>query len=167
MGRDSRYPISGGLALVAVMMALLAAVAPERAAAQGRGQDQNHQEQDELRALTAAYNASGQELFRQLAAKPGNIVFSPYSIGTAMAMALAGARGETERQTADVLKLRQQRDEIAEANVQALSMLNGYQEVKLAVADGLMLTKNGALVSDEYAEWLKTKYAAEVFRNAA
>ena len=31
-------------------------------------------------------------------------MFSPYSIGTAMAMALAGARGETEREMAAVLK---------------------------------------------------------------
>ena len=35
---------------------------------------------------------------------PGNIVLSPYSIGSAMAMALAGARGDTEREMAKVLQ---------------------------------------------------------------
>src|SRR5215475_532489 len=60
--------------------------------------------QDGTRALTDAYNASGQDLFRSFAAKPGNIVFSPYSIGTAMAMVCAGARGETEQQMAAVLR---------------------------------------------------------------
>ena len=35
-------------------------------------------------ALTRAYNASGQMLFRQFSAGTGNLVFSPYSIGTAM-----------------------------------------------------------------------------------
>src|SRR5262249_37368852 len=50
----------------------------------------------QVQALTAAYNESGQQLFKAFSAAPGNIVFSPYSIGTAMAMALAGARAETE-----------------------------------------------------------------------
>src|SRR5262249_25857547 len=36
--------------------------------------------------LARAYNAAGQQLFGQLAASPGNIVFSPYSVGTAMSM---------------------------------------------------------------------------------
>jgi serpin B len=46
--------------------------------------------------LTDAYNTSGQELLRRLSDSPGNIVLSPYSIGSAMSMALSGARGETE-----------------------------------------------------------------------
>ena len=51
--------------------------------------------------LVKAYNQSGLELFKIFAGQPGNIVFSPYSIGTAMAMVLSGARGETQ---ADMLK---------------------------------------------------------------
>src|SRR5262249_59479549 len=50
---------------------------------------------DDIHALTAAYNASAHDLFRTFAASPGNIVFSPYSIGAAMAMVLAGARPGT------------------------------------------------------------------------
>src|SRR3984957_7235681 len=57
-----------------------------------------------VRALTTAYNASGHDLFTQFVATPGNIVFSPYSIGTAMAMVLAGARGDTEREMTTVLR---------------------------------------------------------------
>ena len=66
--------------------------------------------------LTRAYNASGQQLFEQFSAAPGNIVFSPYSIGTAMAMALAGARGETEREMIGVLQHRLDRPEIGRAS---------------------------------------------------
>jgi len=84
--------------------------------------------QDGTRALTDAYNASGQDLFRSFAATPGNIVFSPYSIGTAMAMVLAGARGDTEREMAAVLRHRQARQEIADANARALAVLNGYDQ---------------------------------------
>jgi hypothetical protein len=43
----------------------------------------------DVRALTKAYNASGQALFQELARTPGNLVVSPYAIGTAMAMARA------------------------------------------------------------------------------
>ena len=84
------------------------------------------QDQAKVRALTGAYNESGQQLFQAFAAAPGNIVFSPYSIGTAMAMALAGARAETEREMAAALKHRLARAEIADANAAVLATLNGY-----------------------------------------
>jgi leukocyte elastase inhibitor len=171
--------------------------------------------QDKSRALTEAYNASGQQLFRQLSAAPGNIVFSPYSIGTALAMALAGARGETERQMADVLRFRIGTKDVADANAKVLAILNGYDksatqpacpegmriagrrceteravdgrcpsdavwdgklcvampnlapDLKLVVADALMLTGQGAALSKDYVALLKDSYAAEVFQNAS
>lgn len=93
------------------------------------------------RLLVQAYNASGQQLFKELSAKPGNIVFSPYSIGTAMAMALAGARGDTERQMIEVLKQRLARPQIDAANVQVLATLNGYDRsaVTPACPQGMQL----------------------------
>ena len=86
------------------------------------------------RALTAAYNASGHDLFMRFADRPGNIVFSPYSIGTAMAMALVGARGETEREMATVLKQSLDRTGIAAANRAVLATLNGYDRSAAPVA---------------------------------
>jgi serpin B len=80
----------------------------------------------QARLLTEAYNASGEGLFKQF--PPGNVVFSPYSIGTAMAMALAGARGETEREMIAVLKQRLSRPEIDAANTAVLAILNGYDK---------------------------------------
>ena len=65
---------------------LMAAPMPRGAVAQDTAQ---------VQALTQAYNASGLGLFQDFSASPGNIVLSPYSIGTAMAMALSGARGAT------------------------------------------------------------------------
>src|SRR5215475_5972944 len=102
--------------------------------------------QDGTRALTDAYNASGQDLFRSFAAesgnKPGNIVFSPYSIGTAMAMVLAGARGETEREMTAALRHSRARQEIArqeisrlaiaDSNARVLATLNSYDRSRLA-----------------------------------
>ena len=79
-------------------------------------------QQEVTAALTQAYNASGQMLFRQLAGRAGNIVFSPYSIGTAMAMVLAGARGETEREMAAVLRHSLAPAQVNDANAAALSI---------------------------------------------
>ena len=43
------------------------------------------------------------ELYEKLKSSEGNLFFSPYSISTALAMAFAGARGQTESQMAEVL----------------------------------------------------------------
>jgi hypothetical protein len=93
-------------------------------------------------ALTAAYNVSGQELFRQFARAPGNIVFSPYSIGTAMAMALSGARRETEKQMAAVLKLGMPRAEMEAANASALAVLNGYDKSAIPPESSALVPRN-------------------------
>lgn len=79
-----------------------------------------------VKALTEAYNTSGQQLFKQFAKSGGNIVFSPYSIGTAMAMALSGARGDTEKQMVKVLKHRLQHSVMETANASMLATLNSY-----------------------------------------
>ena len=130
--------------------------------------------QGNARPLTEAYNAAGQDLLRQFAAKPGNIVFSPYSIGTAMAMALAGARGGTEREMLTVLRHRLERAEIDAANADILAALNKHgaapptpaPAARLLTANALMLTRHGSLVSEPYAALLRDKYAAEIFHNA-
>ena len=57
----------------------------------------------DIRPLVQAFNASGLDVFHQLAARPGNILFSPYSVGSAMAMARSGARGATEAEMASAL----------------------------------------------------------------
>ena len=120
--------------------------------------------------LIQAYNACGEELFRAFGS--GNVALSPYSIGAAMAMVLAGARGETEREMIAALKQQLSRPEIDAANATVLSILNGLSTLHdppsatLAVANALMLTRFGGWVSASYEALLKDKYAAEVFRNA-
>jgi serpin B len=116
---------SGFVPAAALAAALLGALMAPGAAAQSQDREKDLAA---ARALTAAYNASGQELFKRLSTGRGNFVFSPYSIGTAMAMALAGARGETEREMAAVLRHHLGRTEIADANSVALSLLNSYDQ---------------------------------------
>jgi serpin B len=118
--------LNTGRRAAAIMTAVLTAVVPRIAGAEGAGSQAAGQAH--IRALTSAYNASGQALFKDFASGPGNIVFSPYSIGTAMAMALAGARGETEREMLAVLQHSLGRVPINDANAAALATLNAYDK---------------------------------------
>lgn len=55
--------------------------------------------------VVRANNAFALDLYAQLAKQPGNLVLSPFSIDTVLAMSYAGARGQTARQIAEVLYL--------------------------------------------------------------
>ena len=84
--------------------------------------------QNDEQALTGAYNASGGALFKQLSGGAGNIVLSPLSIGTAMAMAMSGARGETEREMAGALQQRLERPAMEAANAALRAGLAVYDK---------------------------------------
>ena len=57
----------------------------------------------EVEQLVAGNTAFGFDLYQVVRSSDGNVVFSPYSISLAFAMAYSGARGETANQMADVL----------------------------------------------------------------
>jgi serpin B len=58
----------------------------------------------DLETLVEGNTTFAFDLYQQLAGEnEGNLFFSPYSISIALAMTYAGARGETERQMAEVL----------------------------------------------------------------
>jgi len=56
-----------------------------------------------MQDFTRQNNAFSTDLYRSLRSEPGNLVFSPYSISTALAMTYAGARTATESQMAAAL----------------------------------------------------------------
>lgn len=139
-------------------------------------------------ALLESHNAAGQDLFAQFASPPGdrvqlageppgdgNIVFSPYSIGTAMALALSGARGETASEMARTLRQQLPLAEVDGANGKALAIFDQYgarsslsnpSRVKLTIANAVMLTQRGDLISSDYLAKARIHYAAEIFRDA-
>jgi serpin B len=57
----------------------------------------------DLGAVVSDNNAFALDLYQQLRAQPGNLFYSPFSISEALAMAWAGARGETEEAMATAL----------------------------------------------------------------
>ena len=65
--------------------------------------NQTAKENMNKKLIVEGNNKFALELFAKLQNTEGNLFFSPYSISTALAMAHAGARNETESQMAGVL----------------------------------------------------------------
>lgn len=119
------------------------------------------------KAVIESYNKTALQLYRGLKKEPRNLVISPYSIGTAMAMALSGARGDTEKEMRKVLNQTVPRERMDSANAKILDKMNRFQKEKdivLSTANALCLTPDGALVHQDYKTLLSTKYHAEIFR---
>ena len=57
------------------------------------------------KSVIESYNRTGFNLFLTCKSKPGNVLLSPYSIGTAMSMTYAGALGSTRTEMAKALNL--------------------------------------------------------------
>jgi serpin B len=115
--------------------------------------------------LVAAYNATGERLFQDLAQAPGNIVLSPYSIGSALSMVLAGARGQTATAIGDTLSLHLSPTDLANANeslIADLKTAGGKESVTLNSANALIEVKSG-IVGADYRALLQRSYGAEAF----
>jgi serpin B len=118
--------IRENIAGVARRVVAVAGVAAGILAAGGASAQLNIAAEARVTLLARAYNTTGQQLFGQFAASPGNIVFSPYSIGTAMSMALTGARGDTASEMMRALSMRMSAEAVDTANAEVLSILNDY-----------------------------------------
>jgi serpin B len=131
---------------------------------------------DATKAVASAYDATGRTLAGELAKSAdanANILLSPYSIGTAMAMALSGARGATEQDMATALKLTMPGAEMREANAALIAALNklgtaapgggNTAPIKLNVANALFVAGKDSLVSRDYVTLVHDKFSAEVF----
>lgn len=69
------------------------------------GAKENNTSASDMNSVAAGNNQFAWQLYGKLSAenKNGNLFFSPYSISTALCMTYAGAKGNTEKQMADVL----------------------------------------------------------------
>lgn len=124
------------------------------------------QAEESSASLVNSYNRSGLALFGKLAAAPGNLVISPYGIGTAMAMAQVGARGETELQMAQVLHYTLERQMIPAASgalAAAVTRRPADEGAIVRVANALHLTRFGDRVAPSYKRLLADAFGAELF----
>jgi len=87
----------------AIKCVLILAVVMTTAADSRATEKATAMEKTDKQLVAAGNNKFALELYAKLRSREGNLFFSPYSISTALAMAYAGARGETETEMAKVL----------------------------------------------------------------
>jgi serpin B len=84
------------------------------------------------------------DLYSDLAKTPGNVLFSPYSVSTALAMTYGGARGETAKQMAKALHFNQEQGATDSAFGQLQVQLNQLSRpgnIELSIANALWSQK--------------------------
>ena len=100
------------------------------------------------------------DLYRQLRAQPGNLIFSPESISTAFAMAYAGARGQTATEMAGVFHFTLPPDQLHPAMGQLLAQMNQRNaDYQLSVANALWAQQNQSF-QQAYLKLVEENYAA-------
>ncbi|PWU09208.1 MAG: serpin family protein [Verrucomicrobia bacterium] len=109
-------------------------------------------------------NAFAFDLYAQLKDQPGNLFFSPYSISTCLAMAYAGARGETEKQMAQVLHFDSDQKRLHSGFAALQKQLAEAEKVKgieLNIANGLWAQKGHPFLTD-YLNVARDEYKAQI-----
>ena len=145
--------ITLGLALLAIGLVLQGAMT-------GCGQAPSADTQE----VVAGNTAFATDLYAKLKNEKGNLFFSPYSISTALAMTLAGARGNTAQQMTNVLHFAVPQDRIHPAFAGLEAELNAIQrkgKVQLSVANSLWPQKGDPFLP-EYVGLLKRYYGTSV-----
>jgi len=112
------------------------------------------------KVVVAGNNAFAIALYGQLRNQTGNLFFSPESISTALAMAYAGARGDTASQMATTLHFTLPPDQLSPAMGALLGDLNTtHQGYQLSVANALW-AQQGYTFLDAFLKVLKSDYGA-------
>jgi serpin B len=126
--------------------------------AAGRAQANN----DPVTTVAAANNAFALDLYAKLRGRDGNIFVSPYSVSTALAMTMAGARGQTGAEMMATLHLPARKDIHALLaqliwRYQADRAAKGYE---LHVADAMWVAVNGIHLNPDFVDTVRGDYAA-------
>jgi len=119
----------------------------------------------DLSAAVEGNNELACDLYGRLSRSEGNVIVSPYSLSTALAMTYAGARGVTEQEMAEVLHfdLGQDRQHAAfETLLKDLASAVDAGPVNLWTANSLWAQQDYRFLP-EFLELATTKYDAHVF----
>jgi serpin B len=117
-----------------------------------------------VRAVARSSNAFALDLYARLKSADGNVCFSPISVSTALTMASAGARGETARQMASVLRsgLPPEKRHGATAALAAL-LTAGGRDYRFDMANRLW-GQTGVPFRPEFLGLTRNRYGAELAR---
>jgi serpin B len=120
-----------------------------------------------MRRVAGGSNALAVDLYHRLAKGDENLVFSPYSTSTALAMTYAGARGETARQMARALHFYLPQETLHPAfhalNQRLTGLGGGGPRPTLQIADSLWVQETRS-IKPAYEKLLATNYGAALQR---
>ncbi|NUP05968.1 MAG: serpin family protein [Polyangiaceae bacterium] len=126
--------------------------------------------QDDRKRQAATNNAFAFEIYEHIDRPGENVAVSPVSISTALTMAWAGAKGETEAQMRKVLHLEGTRDEVLARTAKTLGALQTSKDYELAIANRLFGEKSSAFEGgflDESKKHFGAPLAPVDFKNDA
>ena len=126
--------------------------------------EQAAKQKTDIEIVVQGNNAFALELYAKLRDGKGNLFFSPYSISTALAMTYAGARGQTEKQMAEVLQFSLPAEKLHTTFGAVLKDLNVRGEkasFKLSVANALWGQKGYGFLK-EFIELIETSYGGRL-----
>lgn len=111
----------------------------------------------------AAQNRFAFNLYARLIGQPGNIAFSPFSIGTILAISHEGANGETAAQIADVLHLPKDNHTVHNGYGMLLSELRSrsIRGANVEIANGVFV-QQGYSILKTFEEILRDNYDADL-----
>jgi serpin B len=113
----------------------------------------------DVAALARGNNQFAVELYGQLARQPGNVVFSPFSVSTALAMVDAGAAGETDAELRAALHLPERAGDAYRALLASLAIGPARGGYVLATADRLF-GQRGRAFTDGFLGAMRDDYGA-------
>lgn len=114
----------------------------------------------DVKAVVEGNTSFALDLYGRLRKEEGNLFLSPYSISTALAMTYAGARGETEKQMAKVLRLPLEQKQLHLAFSELQNKLNEDGKkgaYELSVANALWGQKGYPFLKD-FLAMIKNSY---------
>ncbi|MCX7722017.1 MAG: serpin family protein [Verrucomicrobiae bacterium] len=117
----------------------------------------------DVEAAVSANTAFAVDLYHTLESKSGNLFFSPFSISCGIAMAYAGARGETATEMAKALHFDLPHEKLHPAFgalVRRMNKLQRWGRVQLATANSLWCQK-GYGFTNTFLELVREFYGAE------
>lgn len=120
-----------------------------------------------IKAAAASNNAFAVDLYQKLQSAKGNLFFSPYSIDTALAMAYAGARGQTAQQMAQAMHFALPQDKLNDAFGAMIQDLNqrgrvGQMQLYQFVVANALWGQKGYPFNKDYQDLLKRAYDASL-----
>ena len=117
----------------------------------------------EAQTAVTGNNTFALDLYRQLAARPGNLFFSPYGLSASLALAGAGARNQTRSEFTNVLHLPLPTASLPEAFGPLAARLNQIQRwnrIALRSANSVWCQQDHPFTAD-YLNLARTGFAAE------